>query len=258
MIRRPPRSTLFPYTTLFRSRKIKEQFIQKSKEFDIEKEKIDEELKTIIKENQEQNKKIKFIELKEKASSLYKEKNYSMALEFVNAALDINEANPVCLQIKGSILINQNDIPSALLVYRKAAEENPDNITSKANLVECLYIAGIIDEAETIVNKNKGIFESKIDGKFIETFNAIKMYHESDITGLKSLAESYIQYDNLNDYMKISGWSFRELIYFAYYLEDNELKTVIQNIIWYWSGKIKGKTLLTRLNISLPDPPDEE
>src|SRR2546430_3146430 len=30
MIRRPPRSTLFPYTTLFRSRKLTDQFRQRS------------------------------------------------------------------------------------------------------------------------------------------------------------------------------------------------------------------------------------
>src|SRR5256712_9915611 len=35
MIRRPPRSTLFPYTTLFRSREIEEYFARRRSTFDV-------------------------------------------------------------------------------------------------------------------------------------------------------------------------------------------------------------------------------
>ena len=63
------------------------EFKNKAKEFDSEKRKFDDEIKQILVENGIQNKKIKFIELKEKISELVKENKLHQALEFVNAAL---------------------------------------------------------------------------------------------------------------------------------------------------------------------------
>ena len=239
-------------------RRVKDQFEQKSSEFDVERKKIDEELKTIIKENQEQSQKIQFIELKEKALSLLKENNLTMSLEFTNAALDIKESDTVCLHNKGRILERLNQLPNALQTFRKSVEDNPEDPTSKYNLVECLCFMGQVEEAESIIEQNKDLFESKLDGKLIEFFNIIKMYFESDLDGIKNIAKSYVQHDNLDELGKeIVGWDFREATYFAYFLEDNDLKTAIQNIIWYLDNQIKGKILLTKLKLPLPVPPEE-
>ncbi|MCJ7593364.1 MAG: tetratricopeptide repeat protein, partial [Desulfobacterales bacterium] len=238
-------------------RRVKDQFKQKSSEFDVERKKIDQELKTIIEENQKQSQKIQFIELKEKALSLLKANNITMSLEFANAALDIKESDPECLNIKGRILARLNQLPNALQVYRKSVEDNPENLPLKSNLVECLYFMNQIEEAESIISQNKDLFKSKLDGKLVEFFNIIKMYFESDLEGLKNIAKSYVQHDNLDELgKKMKGWDFTEASYFAYFLEENDLKTAIQNIIWYWDNQIKGRLLLTRLKLPLPVPPE--
>ena len=69
----------------------------------------------------------------------------------------------------------------------------------------------------------------------------------------------YVQYDNLGDSGKrTKGWDFKDAVYFAHFLKDNELKTAIQNIIWYWDGQINGRTLLSGLKLPLPVPPEED
>jgi len=239
-------------------RKVKDQFDQKSTEFDIKRKKIDKELAEIITVNQEQSQKIKFIELKEKGLSLYKNKDLSMSLEFVNAALSIQEFDTTCLHTKGRILIRLNQPQDALIAYRKAAEGNPEDSTSKYNYVECLYFVGQTEEAESFVAENKRLFESKLEGELIEFFNVIKLYHESNLDGLKNIAKSYIQHDNLDALRgKLEGWDFDDAIYFAHYLPSSDLKTAIQNIIYYWANKIDGKTLLSKLELPLPEPPEE-
>lgn len=84
---------------------IKDQFEIKTNEFDDKKMKIEDEIKSILKENQLQNEKIKFIELKEKMRSLFKDRMLTPALEFSNAALEINPTDQICLNMKGSILV---------------------------------------------------------------------------------------------------------------------------------------------------------
>ncbi len=234
-------------------KEIKSQFDSKYLEFYQEKEKIDEELKTIIKENQEQNKKIKFIELKEKTESLFKEKNLMMSLDFCNAALDINPTDSSCLSFKGAILVRINQLPEALLAYKKAEEHNPENVIAKLNLVECLYFLGQIDEGREIIRKNKMIFDKDYHKKILGFLEIIKLYHDDDMNGLKEMAKSLVTNDNLNDTVKNVGyWSLEEAQSFAYNLDDSEIKTVIQNIIWYLNEQLTGKQLLSNLGLPLP------
>ena len=58
MIRRPPRSTLFPYTTLFRSGQIQRPFIEFLKSFDVELIPEEKELETTDRSESELLKKI--------------------------------------------------------------------------------------------------------------------------------------------------------------------------------------------------------
>ncbi|WP_167879839.1 hypothetical protein, partial [Leptospira levettii] len=68
-------------TELAALKNLKIEFESKSKEFDLEKQKVDEEFKLIIKENQEQNNRIKVIELRDKTYSALRENNLISALE---------------------------------------------------------------------------------------------------------------------------------------------------------------------------------
>lgn len=89
---------------LIRLREIQLQFNTKSEELDKDKKKLDDDLKAIIKENEEQSRRIKFIELKEKIPSLIKDNNLTSALEFSNAALDLSNNDVDVLNLKGTIL----------------------------------------------------------------------------------------------------------------------------------------------------------
>ena len=240
-------------TELAGLKEIKNDFDIKSSEFDAGKQKIDEEIKSILKENQEQSSKIKFIELKEKMYNLFTNRKLSMALEFANAALVINPSDSSCLNTKGSILIQLNQLPDAFLAFEKSLNDNPDDLATKVNYAECLYLTGKIDDARKFVAENNDIFDKELDGKLVEFFEILVHYHEGNLDRLKGIAKSYVNFSSLDDVnKKLKGWTLTDARSFAYYLEDGEIKTTIQNLFWYLNGEISGRTLLGRLGISLP------
>ena len=240
-------------------RQIQSQFNIKSQEFDTEKKKFEEELKSIIKENEEQSRKIKFIELKDKVRSFLKDNQLTPALEFANAALLITNNDVDLLNQKGRILCRLNQIKEAVDAFQNARKADPTDNTTILNTAECLYFAKDTEGASKLISEHRGLFESKDKGRLLELFNIIELYFKSDKNSLLQLAKSYVTFENLKlTENKISSWDLTEAIYFIHHQTDSELKTIIQNIIWYWNGQITGENLLTALKIELPENPDEK
>jgi len=232
---------------------LKSQFDLKSDEFNSDKKKIEDELRGLFSENQEQNKKIKFLELKDRMRVLYKENQLSTSLEFANAALEIDESDALCLNTKATILIRLNQFPEALNAFSKSLEHNPMHSTTQLNYAECLLFSGKIKEANNLINNNTEIFKEKGKEGLLGYFKILEFYYDSNLDKLKEIAKGYIQYDNLDEkIIKISGWDLGDAQYFAHFQKSGELKTTVQNIIWYLNGELAGRDLLTRLNIPLP------
>lgn len=238
-------------------REIQSQFKIKSEELDKGKKKLDDDLKGIIRENEEQSRRIKFIELKEKVGSLIKENNLSSALEFSNAALELSKNDVDVLNLKGRILCRLNQLNDAVETYQLAISVNPTNSPSIVNTAECLMFAKDIEGAKKLIEQHKAIFESKESGRLLEMFELFELYHSSNKDRLLEIAKSYVDFNNLSvTGKKMIGWDLSEAIYFIHFQPDGELKKIIQNIIWYWDGRIDGRTLLTGLNLELPKPPE--
>ncbi len=234
-------------------RDIQGQFKLKSDELEKDKKKFEEDLKGIIKENEEQSRKIKFIELKERAGTLLKDGNLASALEFSNAALDISGNDISMLNLKGRVLCRLNQLKDAVDVYLLANKTNPNDNSTILNTAECLYFAKDIEVAKKIIEQHKGLFESKENGRLLELFHLIELYHSAEREKLIQIAKGYVDLSNLKmSGTKMTGWDLGEAKYFIHFEPESEQKKIIQNIIWYLDGSLTGESLLQNLNIPLP------
>jgi tetratricopeptide (TPR) repeat protein len=236
-------------------RQIQGQFKTKSEELDKDKKKLEDDLKAIIKENEEQSRRIKFIELKEKIHSLIKDDKLTSALEFSNAALDLSKNDIDVLNLKGTILSRLNQFNEAVETFQRALIENPTNTKTIFNAAECFYFGKDITSAKKLIEEHKMLFESKENGKLLEMFDLLELYQSANKDKLIDIAKGYIDINNLTVANKrMNNWDLKDALYFAHYQPEGELKNILQNIIWYWDGQIDGVTLLTRLSIELPKP----
>ncbi len=238
-------------------RQVQGQINLKTQEFDTDKKKFEEDLKSIIKENEEQSRKIKFIELKDKVRILFKDNNLAPALEFANVALQINENDSDLLNKKGRILCRLNQLKDAVERFMAARKANPSDNTTILNTAECLFFSKDLPGAKKLIEEHNTLFEKKDNGRLIELFNIIELYYAGDKAQLLLIAKGYVNFNNLQlADKKINGWDLKEAQYFVHYQDESELKSIIQNIIWYWDGHINGEKLLTNLKIELPINPN--
>jgi hypothetical protein len=236
-------------------RNIQGRFNLKSEEFEKDKKKFEEDLKAIIKENEEQGKKIAFIELKEKARTLLKDDNLTSALEFTNTALDLSKNDLSMLNLKGRILTRLNQVKDAADTFQLAIKISPTDSSTIFNTVECLYFAKDIQTAKKLIEEHKVLFESKDNGRLLKFLNLIELYHSANEDKLIEIAKSYVDINNLKTTSKkIIGWDLKEAHYFAYFQPEGELKVILQNIIRYWDGLLTGENLLKNIGSEVPNP----
>lgn len=151
-----------------------------------------------------------------------------------------------------------NQITNGLAIFAKAYDNDPDDTTTMCNYVECLFFANELEKADNLIEQNKRIFSDKYDGFLLEYFEILKIYNTSDLEKLKEIAKGYVQYENMKEKNeKLVGWNLKDAQLFAHFQKDGDLKTALQNIIWYWNEKIDGKRLLNELGIPLPAKPND-
>lgn len=233
-------------------------FHSKTQEFDIEKKKFDDDIKAIIRENEEQSRKIKIIELKEKINTLLKEKNVHTALEYADAALDISPLNIDILNQKGRILVRLNQIADAVTVFQRAMKSDPKNHTTMLNTAECLYLANDIKRAERLIENNEALFKSKADGYLLKFFKIIELYFKADKAALINEAISLVDTKDMKIAAKrMGGWDLEEAMLFAYYQPESNLKKILQDTLLYLDGGFSGEMLYQKLGVPKPEDKKE-
>jgi tetratricopeptide (TPR) repeat protein len=241
-------------TELEKLKGLQVDFESKSKEFNTEKDKFDSEIRQILIENEEQNRKIKFIELKEKISGLLKENKIHDALEFVNAALGLEPEDRTVLRQKARIYVRLNLFPESLKVYEKLNIIFPDDSSIALDNIECLYFANHLKDAILLSEKHSDNLKEKEGGKLIQFLEAIELFHQKNAKGLIKKIEEFIDFENLDKIEKhFKTWDLKEAKYFIAYQPDSELKKSLQFGIWYLNGEAKGQDVCNALGIKIEE-----
>jgi len=235
---------------LNRLKQIQSQFNSQAESFQKEQNKLSGELTEIIKTSEEQNKKIKIIELREKIHTLVNDDKLFSALEYTNAVLHLEPDNLDILNEKGRILCKLGDINECITTFEKALEIDPNDETTITNITEIYFLGNYIEKGKNMLLKHKTIFNQKKYTELHDFFEIIELYHNEDknkfINKIKAIAE--LRPLDIEEKL-ISGWDFSEAIEFFLYQEENELIGDLEDVLEYYEGKISGHELYERLGI---------
>lgn len=233
---------------------LKNKFETRSKEINDSNKSIDNSLQNILSENQEQNNKIKFLELKDKIRAHIKDDKFLFALEYADAALELYPDDKEVLGVKAYLLTRLNRNTEALTIYDRALKIYPDDKSILQNYTECLYFEGEIEKANNIIEAHENLFSDVEEKKILKLFEAIKCYHENRLEGLQEIAKTLVTTTNLNSKNKyFSFWKLEEAQVIIHYYEDSEIKKAVQNIVWYLNDAMTGQELLNRLGLPTPE-----
>lgn len=235
-------------------RKLQLEIEAKSKEFDLSKKKYDEEITLILKQNEEQNKKIKILEIKDKIASLFKEKQYGSALEFCAVALEISPDDKALQFEKGKILGKLNRLGEAIEAYEKLLSVDNTHSGTIINVTELYLFLNQTEKADALIKTYPNYFKEGRELNLLDFFELIKKYHHNDIAGMKEYAKTVIDKQNPATQKKYAGWDFSDALTFSYYEPESEKKDVLRKILFYLNGNVKGTDLDKGLQLNMFPP----
>jgi hypothetical protein len=234
-------------------KQVQKDISNKYADFQMTKEKYDTELKDIFRTNEEQNTKIKVLEIKEKISSLFHNKQYGTALEFCIVALELAPNDLSLLKKKAMINTRMQSYNDACASYKKVLEQGENDHICIINLTEVYLLNRQSSEFESMINKYSDIFSKEENKSVKELFSIIANYQSKNIEKIKETILTKLDPKDLNSKKKrTEDWTFEDMLVYIANEPHSEEKTFAQNLLWYLDGQTTGADLCARTKIPMP------
>lgn len=220
----------------------------KSNDFEKAKDKYDSEITKILKDNEEQNRKLKVLEIKEQIDRHLKDRKHEKALEYCIIALEFSPNDIDLLRKKSQIYSRILKYDEAIKSQYKILEIEPNNNTAIYELAELLYFAKKDDVGNELIKKHSDLFSSKEDGQLLFLFELLNHFNKSEVEDLKEKILNSIDKTNLEvRNKKMLGWDLYDALVFIANQPDSEAKLLLQNFLWYMDAQINAQETLERL-----------
>jgi tetratricopeptide (TPR) repeat protein len=187
--------------------------------------------------NEEQNNRIKVLEIQEKASSLQKQKNYSRALEYLVIGENLDPKNTVIMILKSQCYLKMNDYQNAISSYEHVLEIEDGHANAIYNLLELYLLTKQFNKYNDLKTKYPYVIEK--NGS-IDNFYLDLLYDFMNNISIKDKTLTFIK-TLKPEKNKLSEWSFDEL---NYYLESKEIDDNIK-VLKLYSSVVKGDIFVT-------------
>jgi tetratricopeptide (TPR) repeat protein len=226
----------------------------KSKDFEESKKKYDKEIMEIIKQNEEQSNKLKIIEIREKISNLYTQKNYDRALEYCIVALELAPNDINFLLQKALIYTKGKKYDEVSPIYSRIIELESTHSTAISNIAEVYLFQKNEKSSDEIIAKHSDLFKKKSEGEVLRFFELIKLFNKPDVKNLKEIVVAKIdRKDLMNKKKRMEGWDVSDALTYVRSEPESEQQTIFLNYIWYLDGQLNAKEALERLGIKVTE-----
>jgi tetratricopeptide (TPR) repeat protein len=233
---------------LSKIRGLQNEIVSKSNEFNETKIKYDIEIKEILKQNEEQNRKLKVLEIKDQIERLSKEKKYEKVIEYCIIALEFAPNDIDLLRSKAQAYSRITNYSEAIEVYKRILEIDANNSSSILDLSELLLFEKKEDLCTELIKKYQDIFKSKSNGQLLILFDLLIHFNKSEISELKEKILNLIERTDLENRKKrMVGWNLYDSILYVSKQPESEEKKFMRNFLFYLDGQLSAKETLERL-----------
>lgn len=226
---------------------LRKDFETKIKLYESDQKKALEKYSTIVQTNDDQNRRIKILELQEKIASLMHQNNYQRALEYIAVALEMDPNNAFFYFNKGLSLWRVGDLSGAISSYSQAAKLDSENLSSIMNLIELYLLTKRFDEYESLYSKNKQSIITRDNASLTFYFEALELYLKQDLSSLKTLASNFIATASTGK-QKRTDWDFKDALKALSPKPDEQLGELLLLIIAFLRGEVSQEDTLSKIN----------
>lgn len=201
--------------------KIKSEYEMNAARLKEEHESVKSHYEFLAKTNEEQNNKIKILELRDRIADLCANKRYNNALEYCAVALELDKENVIIKNLKALSLFKLDRYDGAIEVYRDILEADKENYPAMSNLCELFLFTGNVIEFDEMYKKVYKQIEENHGDVIGMYFNVVKSYVSKNYDDMIRIVSEIL--DKYNDDDKVSSkWQFND--FFRYLKSQPESK----------------------------------
>ncbi|MBI5893904.1 MAG: hypothetical protein HZB79_09715 [Deltaproteobacteria bacterium] len=231
---------------LTKIKELKSDFEIKLKELTKSQEKVQSQITSIDTLNEEQDKKIKLLEIKEKIGYYYRQKGYQRALDYIAIGLEMAKDDIELLMFRAFFLVQLRNYVEAIETYKKILTIEPMNQGAIRNLAELYLVAGQTGNYNNIVKDKLEFFKATPLLTYLEAF---KFYLENKFTDLKNKISEFIEKQDVSiNKDHLGNWDLTEFYDTLKNKYDSPEKALLINFANYLKGGMSGSQIKTLLS----------
>lgn len=223
--------------------KLHQEFEVKVNTITKEQEAAKDNLLNILKTNEDQNRRIKVLEIQEKVGQLMTSGDHPRALEYIAVGLSLDPNDITLLNQKGLCYGKLSDFTRAVEVEEEILKIDPTYRTAITNLAEFYLLTNRIADYEQHVTKNSEIIDASHSGGLRPYFETVKYFMKSDLANMKKVIGSYVAKCSPEASKRLGAWDYFEIKSRLQKYEDTQEKRVLLSFIDFLDGQKNVSTL---------------
>lgn len=162
--------------------------------------------------NEEQDKRLKVLEIQEKVGNLIKNRNFVRALEYISVGLSTSPNDILLLRMKLRALSGINQFSQAIEVGEKLLELEPEDASTVMNLCEAYLLVERLGDYDTLKTKYGEQIRKRADGAALFSFfEALRGVIAEDLAAVKNIIVEYLSNASPGQSQRIPAWDFSEV-----------------------------------------------
>ncbi|MDP3513646.1 MAG: hypothetical protein Q8S20_12930 [Sulfuritalea sp.] len=192
----------------------------------------------LAKTNEEQDRRIKVMELIEKVGSLIGSKQWPWALKWISVGLGLDENNFILLQQKATCHGHLGEIAAAIDANKACLAIEPEDLGVVSNLLELFALTNQGIEFEKLYHKHKTAIDEMNDGNLIVYLKALASLTKGDPDSYSKVLSELVNKIPNEAKKQIGAWSFDEAMVVISKLPEGKQRTLMVNTVRLFNGEI--------------------
>jgi tetratricopeptide (TPR) repeat protein len=166
------------------------------------------EMAKLAGENAEQDRRLRGLEMREKASKLVADGNHALALEYIIVGLQASPEDKALLAMKANCLSKVGRLTEAIVIHQQLLEASPDDHSVIVNLLEAYLLAERFDEHEALSTTRRDVIAARppVFAWYLSTLRALMQKNNESLRSLLGKLKGLVS----ADVGKKMNWEFMD------------------------------------------------
>lgn len=233
-------------------RDVKKSFDSELENLKSKQTEFESEFARITKTNEDQNQRLKTLELIEKISNLVQNKHFDWAQRHIAIGLDSDPNNLLLLQLKATCHGKMGEFPAFIDANKKLLDSESNDSSKLAtamNLLEGYAITNQRDEFNSLYSLYKDSVIKNENGAVNAYLKALMSSSSGSIVDATTELKKYVEQNiNVHPRKHLGQWSFDEVSIYLNNLTDEKSKNLMFTSIRFFNGELNNEEFINLLD----------